>query len=105
MDSFLEQVKTLLEDIQSNLYNRALQFREDHTCSVDDYSTFQEAIAKRSGFVLAHWDGSTETEKKIKADTQATIRCIPLEDNLSEPGKCIYTGKPSKQRVVFAQAY
>lgn len=105
MDSFLEQVKTLLEDIQSNLYNRALQFREDHTCSVDDYSTFQEAIAKRSGFVLAHWDGSTETEQKIKADTQATIRCIPLVDNLSEPGKCIYTGKPSKQRVVFAQAY
>lgn len=104
MDDAVQHITTLLDDIQHSLYERALLFREEHTVAVDDYQTFQEAIEKRSGFVLAHWDGTTETEQKIKADTQATIRCIPF-DNLSEPGKCIYTGNPSTQRVVFAQAY
>ncbi len=105
MDKAVEKITTLLADIQSNLYERAIQFREAHTCEVDDYDSFKAAIAKKAGFVLAHWDGSTETEQKIKAETQATIRCIPLDDNLSTPGKCIYTGNPSARRVVFAQAY
>jgi len=104
MDNVIRQVVSMLDNIQTSLYQRALKFRESHTCYVDDYQNFQEAIAQKQGFVLAHWDGSAETEKKIQAETKATIRCIPLEGT-SETGKCIYTGRPSKQRVVFAQAY
>ena len=78
--------------------------RQSYTTSVDTYAAFKETMAKKGGFVLAHWDGTTETEKKIQAETKATIRCIPL-DAPQEEGCCIYTGKPSRRRVVFAQAY
>ena len=97
-------VKDGLEAIQTNLYQRALHFREAHTICVDTYAAFKEAIAMKKGFVMAPWDGTTATEKKIQAETQATIRCIPLNAP-EEPGACIYTGRPAKQRVVFAQAY
>lgn len=104
IDNVISQIVGMLENIQTSLYQRALKFRESNTCYADDYQAFQEAIAQKQGFVLAHWDGTAETEKKIQAETKATIRCIPLERTL-EAGKCIYTGRPSKQRVVFAQAY
>lgn len=104
MDQLIPHIVDMLENIQAGLYQRALKLRESHTCYVEDYQTFQEAIAQKQGFVLAHWDGSEATEKKIQAETKATIRCIPLEGTL-EAGKCIYTGRASQQRVVFAQAY
>ena len=97
-------VQELLIDIQDCLYKRALDFRQTHTTSVDTYEAFKTTIAQKGGFVLAHWDGTTETEKKIQAETKATIRCIPL-DTPQEDGVCMYTGRPSQQRVVFAQAY
>ena len=102
--SVVEVVHATLKDIQENLYARAQHFLETHTSYVDSYAAFKEAIATKKGFVMAHWDGTTATEKKIQAETQATIRCIPL-DAPAEPGVCIYTGKPAKQRVAFAQAY
>ena len=99
-----EHIKSLLEDIQQGIYNKALQFRKENTFEVDDYEEFKNIIKNKGGFILAHWDGSTETELKIKNDTKATIRCIPL-DASKEEGKCILTGKPSKRRVLFAKAY
>lgn len=96
-------VQQLLEDIQQNLYNRALQFRENSTHRVDTWDAFKAQIEK-GGFVSAHWDGTAETEEKIKEETKATIRCIPL-DAEEEAGNCVYSGKPSKQRVLFARAY
>ncbi|MCD4730221.1 MAG: proline--tRNA ligase [Bacteroidales bacterium] len=98
------KVEHLLEQIQKKLYHRALSFRENNTHVVDTWDEFKDIIENKGGFVLAHWDGSTETEEKIKDETKATIRTIPLNEKESE-GKCIYTGKPSKQRVVFAKAY
>ena len=92
----------LLNDIQFNLYNKANIFLEKNTHSVDKFDDFQKII-KQGGFILAHWDGTEETEMKIKKLTKATIRCIPF-DNF-EDGKCIMTGNPSKQRVLFAKAY
>jgi prolyl-tRNA synthetase len=97
-------VQQLLAAIQENLYQRALAFKEAHTTKVDTFEEFKEVVAKKGGFVLAHWDGTTETEKKIQTATKATIRCIPL-DAPQEEGVCIYSGKPSQRRVVFAQAY
>jgi prolyl-tRNA synthetase len=97
-------ILALLEDIQANLYARALAFQKAHTVTVDTYADFKEAMANKLGFVLAHWDGTTETEKKIHEETKATIRCIPLHDAV-EAGHCIYSGRPSQQKVVFAQAY
>ena len=97
-------IQNLLEDIQHNLLDRALKFRSDHSTHVDDLDTFKEVIEGKGGFVYAHWDGSTETEVKIKELTKATIRCIP-NDAEAEEGKCILTGKPSQRRVVFAKAY
>lgn len=94
----------LLDAIQKNIYQRALHFRRANTTSVDTYEAFKEVIESRGGFVMAHWDGTTETEEKIKAETKATIRCIPFAVQ-EENGTCIYTGKPSKKRVVFAKAY
>jgi prolyl-tRNA synthetase len=94
----------LLEQIQLNLYTKALQFREANTWYADDFETFNKILDDKGGFIYAHWDGSEETELKIKELTKATIRCIPL-NNIPEQGKCILTGKPSKQRVVFARAY
>jgi prolyl-tRNA synthetase len=104
VDNAIAVIQKLLTDIQDHLYQRATAFRESHTTSVDTYEAFKAVIAQQGGFVLAHWDGTTETEKKIQAETKATIRCIPL-DAPQEEGICMYTGKPSQQRVVFAQAY
>ncbi len=98
------KVEHLLEAIQKNLYQKALTFRDDLTYKVDTWEEFKHAIDNKGGFVLAHWDGTTDTELKIKEETKATIRTIPL-NNPQETGKCIYTGKPSTQRVVFAKAY
>lgn len=103
-DALGEKVKQLLGEIQKNLYERALVFREKNTCKADNYHEFKNIIENKGGFVLAHWDGTAETEEKIKEETKATIRCILL-NNKSEAGKCIYSGKPSEQRVVFARAY
>ncbi len=99
----VNKVEHLLENIQSNLYQKAISFREQNTISVNSYDEFKKAIEK-GGFVLAHWDGTSATEEKIKEETKATIRCIPL-GNKKENGKCVLTGKPSEQRVVFAVAY
>ena len=97
------KIEHLLEQIQDNIYKKALSFRETKTFSADTYEEFKEML-KHGGFVLAHWDGDPGTEGKIKEETSATIRCIPYE-NRKEEGKCIYTGKPSAQRVLFAIAY
>lgn len=97
------KVDHLLNAIQDNLYTKALAFRENNTFRADTWEEFNELLDK-GGFILAHWDGTGETEQKIKEETKATIRCIPL-DNHQEEGKCIYSGKPSRQRVVFARAY
>jgi prolyl-tRNA synthetase len=94
----------LLDEIQDNLFNRAKAFREQKTTVVDNFDDFQKALDETGGFVSAHWDGTTETELKIKELTKATIRCIPVNNQL-EDGKCILTGNPSRQRVLFARAY
>ncbi|MDR3218530.1 MAG: proline--tRNA ligase [Dysgonamonadaceae bacterium] len=96
-------VKNLLEDIQRNIYRKAFDFRAEQTITVDSYDEFKEKI-EVGGFILAHWDGTSETEERIKEETKATIRCIPFEGEKT-PGKCMVTGKPSAQRVVFARAY
>ena len=96
-------VEKLLDDIQNNIYTKALNHRLETTTKVDTWEDFKTQIEK-GGFILAHWDGTTETEEKIKEETKATIRCIPL-DGEEEEGKCIYTGKPSKRRVIFARNY
>ncbi|HEY4799013.1 MAG TPA: proline--tRNA ligase [Bacteroidia bacterium] len=97
------KVEHLMVEIQETLYNKALAFRNENTRPVDTYEDFKKVISK-GGFVLAHWDGTAATEEKIKEETKATIRCIPI-DSKKEDGKCILSGKPSAQRVVFAQAY
>lgn len=97
-------IAQLMEDIQQNLLERAKQFRADNIQKVDSYEEFKEKMEKEGGFYLVHWDGTIETEAKIKAETQATIRCIPL-DAEEEDGKCMVTGKPSRYRVVVAKAY
>ena len=99
-----DYIVNLLNNIQENIYSKALKFREENTYSVDTYDEFKDIIENKGGFVLAHWDGSAETEQKIKNETKATIRCIPL-DAQEEEGKCIYTGKPSNKRALFAKAY
>ena len=98
------KVLELLFDIQEGLYKRALDFRNKSVHRVDDYEEFKKVLDEKGGFVNAHWDGTAETEKLIKEETKATIRCIPL-DNPKEDGKCIKTGKPSTQRVLFARSY
>jgi prolyl-tRNA synthetase len=98
-----QRVDDLLKTIQDELYNAAKDRIENNTHSVDSYDEFKEVIENEGGFVYAHWDGTAETEEKIKEDTKATIRCIPLEDG--EEGECMVTGKPSKQKVLFARAY
>jgi prolyl-tRNA synthetase len=97
------KVEHLLEAIQANLYQKAFSFREDNTHRIDNWTEFKDQIEK-GGFLLAHWDGTTETEESIKEETKATIRVIPL-DIKEESGKCVYSGKPSNRRVVFARAY
>jgi prolyl-tRNA synthetase len=104
LEGLTETVAALLLEIQSNLLQRATKYRDDHITSVDTWDEFINVLDNKTGFVLAHWDGTAETEEKIKDQTKATIRCIPL-DNPLEVGKCILTGNPSKQRVLFARAY
>ncbi|HVV55283.1 MAG TPA: proline--tRNA ligase [Mucilaginibacter sp.] len=97
-------IEQLLEDIQQNIYQKALTFREENTREADDYEEFKRLLDEEPGFISAHWDGTAETEQLIKDETRATIRCIPLNSK-PEEGKCIRTGKPSTQRVLFARAY
>lgn len=103
LDGIAEYVKNLLEDIQSNIFKKALDRRAEMTRTVETYDEFKEEIEK-GGFILAHWDGTTETEEKIKEETKATIRCIPLDGDTT-PGVCMVTGKPSARRVLFARNY
>ncbi len=105
MEGLRDKVLNLMDEIQDNLYKKAFKFREENTYEVDTWDEFKDIIENKGGFVMAHWDGSNETEDKIKAETKATIRSIPLDYDKSEEGKCIFTGKPSKGRVVFAKAY
>lgn len=104
LDGIGDYIVQLLDDIQKNLFQKAIDYRTEHTTSVDNFEDFKEVLNSKGGFVSAHWDGTTETELKIKELTKATIRCIP-NDNEQEEGKCILTGKPSKERVLFAKAY
>ncbi|GAB4164466.1 MAG: proline--tRNA ligase [Winogradskyella sp.] len=97
-------VEDLLGEIQESLFNKALDFRNSHTTKVSNFEEFKKVLETKTGFIYAHWDGTAETEQKIKELTKATIRCIPLDAN-KEEGTCVYTGKPSKQRVLFAKAY
>ena len=97
-------IPKLLDDIQTNIYQKALKFRTAHTTEVNSYEEFKKVLDEKGGFVAAHWDGSAETEAAIKEETKATIRCIPL-DAKEEAGKCIYTGRASSKRVLFARAY
>lgn len=98
-----ERIDNLLKQIQQDLYDAAKERRENKTTTVDSYDKFKKVLDEEGGFIYAHWDGTAETEEKIKEETKATIRCIPLEDG--EPGKCMVTGEPSEQRVLFARAY
>lgn len=104
LDAIGTIVPDLLNEIQNNLYTKALAFRTQNSHRVDDWDEFKSIMEKDGGFIYAHWDGNDETEEKIKEETKATIRLIPM-DKIKEAGKCIYSGKPSKQRVVFAKAY
>lgn len=103
-DNLIEYIQNLLKDIQKNLFQKALQFREENTRKADTWEEFVDLLDNHPGFIYAHWDGTPETEDKIKELTKATIRCIPFNNPLEE-GKCILTGKPSKQRVLFARSY
>ena len=104
MDGIANTVAKLLEEIQQNMFNKALAFRNDNITAVDSWDDFVKTLDEKAGFVSAHWDGTPETEEKIKEQTKATIRCIPLDNKLEE-GKCILTGNASSQRVLFARAY
>jgi len=105
MEGLQDKVLNLMDEIQDSLYNRALKFREENTSEANTWDEFKDIIANKGGFVMAHWDGTSETENRIKDETKASIRSIPLDYDESEEGKCIFTGKPSKGRVVFAKAY
>ena len=103
IDNIEDYITSLLDEIQNNIFQKALDFRKSRTVKADTWEEFKEQI-ENSMFVYAHWDGTPETEQKIKEETKATIRCIPLDDDF-EDGKCIYSGQPSKRRVIFARAY
>jgi len=104
IDGLSAYIGQLLEEIQQNMFNKAKTYRDAHITSADTWEEFKKLLEEKGGFISAHWDGSGETEEKIKEETKATIRCIPL-NNIREEGVCIYSGKPSKQRVLFALAY
>ncbi len=104
LDGIEQYIKNLLEEIQQNIYNRAKAFQQDHISKADNWDEFVALLDTKGGFISAHWDGTSETEDKIKELAKATIRCIPLNNPL-EDGKCIFTGNPSTQRVLFARAY
>lgn len=103
-NTVVAEVETLLEDIHKTIFNKALAFREQNITKVDSWEEFVDVIENKGGFISAHWDGTVETEEAIKEKTKATIRCIPL-NNPQEEGKCVFSGKPSKERVLFARAY
>jgi prolyl-tRNA synthetase len=104
LDGLVSYIKELLEEIQEAMYRKALAYRDSHISLADDMAEFERLLDEKGGFILAHWDGTTGTEEAIKEKTKATIRCIPLEP-VAEEGKCIYSGRPSAQRVLFARAY
>jgi prolyl-tRNA synthetase len=103
-DDVVDFVTNLLEEIQENLFKKAINYRKEHTTEVATFDEFKSVIKNKGGFVSAHWDGTEETEDKIKEVTKATIRCIP-NDAKEEVGACVLTGKPSTKRVLFAKAY
>ncbi|NGM61736.1 proline--tRNA ligase [Sphingobacterium sp. SGG-5] len=103
-EGLADRIENLLEEIQQHIYQKAWSFREEHTTEVNSYEEFKEVLETKGGFISCHWDGTVETEKRVKDETKATIRCIPL-DAKEEDGICIFTGKPSTQRVLFAKAY
>ncbi|MBI9041654.1 proline--tRNA ligase [Lutibacter sp.] len=103
-DTIVDFVEGLLDKIQSNLFDRAITYRNNHITEVNSFEEFKEVIEKKGGFVSAHWDGSAETEEKIKELTKATIRCIPLDSKIEE-GSCVFSGQKSSKRVLFAKAY
>ena len=104
LDGLTPYLVQLLAQMQSDLFEKAKSFRKENTHDVNDYQQFKDILAQEGGFVMAHWDGTSETELKIKEETKATIRCIPFDEQ-SGPGNCIYSGRPSRGRVVFAKAY
>jgi len=103
-DGVVAKIEFLLEDIQRNIFEKALNYRKEHITEVDGYEEFKRVLDQKGGFISAHWDGTSATEDKIKEETKATIRCIPL-DAIEEAGSCMVTGKPSSKRVLFAKAY
>ena len=103
-EGIAKTIKGLLDDIQDNIYQKALKYRDEHTSTASTYDEFKDILNNKGGFVYAHWDGTKETEQKIKDETKATIRCIPV-DNKLEDGVCIHSGKPSIQKVLFAKSY
>lgn len=104
MDEVVTKIEFLMEDIQKNIYQKAVDYRTEHITEVDSYDEFKTALEEKGGFISAHWDGTIATEDRIKEETKATIRCIPI-DVKKEEGKCMVTGKPSPNRVLFAKAY
>ena len=104
MNEITNHIKIILEDIQNNLFDRANSFREERITAVETFDEFKSILSTKGGFISAHWDGTSETEQSIKKETKATIRCIPFSKNI-KAGYCIYSGKPSPQRVLFAKAY
>ena len=103
-ENIADTVLTLLDDIQANIYKKALDYRSGMITKVETYEEFKQVLETKGGFISAHWDGTAETEAKVKEETKATIRCIPL-DAIEEEGKCMVTGNPSNKRVLFAKAY
>ena len=103
-DGIARYISDLLIEIQSDLFNKALNYRDSHITEVENFDEFKSVLENKTGFVSAHWDGTAATEEKIKDLTKATIRCIPL-DRKEEAGSCIFTGNPSVGRVLFAKAY
>ncbi|MEK9612730.1 MAG: proline--tRNA ligase [Flavobacteriaceae bacterium] len=104
LDEAIEYIQTQLNQMQGDLFQKAKSFRDTHTTEVNNFETFKEVLKTKGGFILAHWDGTAETEEAIKKQTKATIRCLPLEGK-KEEGNCVFSGNPSKQRVLFAKAY
>jgi len=103
-DELVAKIEFLMEDIQKNIYNKALEYRKEHITKVNSYAEFKQVLEDKGGFIAAHWDGTIATEDQIKEETKATIRCIPI-DSENENGVCIISGKPSQKRVLFAKAY
>ena len=104
MEGLVERIEKLLTEIQESMFRKAMSFRDAHITKADQWDEFARLLDTKGGFISAHWDGTAETEEAIKEQLKATIRCIPL-NNPAEEGLCIYSGKPSHQRVLFARAY